>query len=408
MRRFSLLLLAAVAATAVGARLVWRGSEAAPERKPGLHVPEVIAANGVVEGAWPEVELRPEVGGTLAAVRVRENDRVAAGDVLAELSDAPEQGRVVVAAAEVAVAQADLERVVNGERPERRKALADTEKALKAVLDLAEARWKRVSEASAKGVASADQVEEARFSLARARAEHERAQSDRAVVDAAAREDEVAAARARVAAAEARLRLAGAELARTRLVAPSAGTVLRRLAEPGDVAGPTTARPVLVLADLSRLRVRAFVEELDAVRVRPGQPAVVTADGLPGKEFRGRVAALLPRMGRQAPRSDAPGEYQDVYFREVLIDLGAAPELPVNLRVRTRIDTRPEAEVGPAGVEAGGPPLYDGGVSLFGWPAVVRDRGGRTPPPQPAVPGTPDRAGDGLRPRAPPPREQQP
>jgi multidrug resistance efflux pump len=89
---------------------------------------------------------------------------------------------------------------------------------------------------------------------------------------------------------------------------------------------------------VSKRRVRAFVEELDAVRVRRGQKAVITADGLPGRELHGTVALVLPRMGRRAPQSDAPGEYKDLYFREVLIDLNEAEELPINLRVQVLID----------------------------------------------------------------------
>jgi hypothetical protein len=44
-------------------------------------------------------------------------------------------------------------------------------------------------------------------------------------------------------------------------------------------------------------------------------------------------------MGKRAPQSDAPGEYKDVYYREVLIDLDAGVELPTNLLVRVRIAT---------------------------------------------------------------------
>ena len=82
---------------------------------------------------------------------------------------------------------------------------------------------------------------------------------------------------------------------------------------------------------------RAFVEELDATRVCIGQPAVITADGLPEKRFAGKVAQVAARMGKRTLLSDEPGEYKDLYFREVLIDLDAGNELPLNLRVQARI-----------------------------------------------------------------------
>ena len=88
-------------------------------------------------------------------------------------------------------------------------------------------------------------------------------------------------------------------------------------------------------------RVRAFVEELDVARVRLGQQAVVSADALPGKEFHGRLALLLPRMGKRGLQTDAPGEYKDLYYREVLLDLNTDEELPLNLRVQVRIHVNP-------------------------------------------------------------------
>jgi multidrug resistance efflux pump len=107
--------------------------------------------------------------------------------------------------------------------------------------------------------------------MLRARAELDHAVAELAVVEAPARADEVAAAEARLAAAWARLQLAQADLAKTCLTAACGGRILRVFAEPGELAGPTSTQPILLLADLSKRRVRAFVEELDAPRVKVGQ-----------------------------------------------------------------------------------------------------------------------------------------
>jgi multidrug resistance efflux pump len=340
MRKALTIALALGITAAAGTRLALQG---APEptdpgrhRAPGL-APEWVAANGVVEGARPETALRPEVVGTVAAVYFRENAAVAKGDLLAELHNATQKHQVALARAELGIARADLKRLRNGERREKRRSLAAAERAQEVLYRQAVAEEKRARTLGGSRSISQEELDASYFKMLRAEAELKRIRAERSLVEAAARSDEVEAAEARVAAAEARLHLAEDELAKTSLCAPYAGRVLQVYAEPGELTGPTSAQPVLLLADLSRRRVRAFVEELDAPRVRVGQKAVVTADSLPGKEFTGSVSVVLPRMGKRAPQTDAPGEYRDLYFREVLLDLKAGDELPVNLRVQTRI-----------------------------------------------------------------------
>jgi multidrug resistance efflux pump len=315
------------------------GAVAGPSASPGESATERVAANGVVEGARPEAALRLEVAGTIATVHARENQDVKRGDLLLELHNETQKHKVALAEAEVGIARAELDRLKNGERVEKRKAVAAMESARAAIYNQTETDWKRSQRLGRGGAVSGEQSDGDYYRMTRAKAEWEQAVAERALVEAAARPDEVAAGEARVASAEARLRLAEAELAKTRLLAPSDGRVLQVFAEPGEMAMPASAQPILLLADLSKRRVRAFVEELDIARVQAGQSAVVTADGLPGKEFKGKVVLVLPRMGKRAPQSDVPGEYKDVYFREVLVELDSGEDLPLNLRVQTRIQT---------------------------------------------------------------------
>jgi HlyD family secretion protein len=305
---------------------------------PTRESPDLVAANGVVEGARPEIGLRPEVAGILTVLHVRENREVRQGDLLAELNNETQLHQVALAQAEVDLARAQLDRLKNGELPEKRKALAAIENAKRGAYEQAKAEAERSQQLAGKGgAASREQYDRDRFRKIIAQAELEQATAEHNLVEAPARADEVVAAEARVASAQARLRLADAELAKTRLRALSAGRILQVFAEPGEVVGPTSPQPLFLLADLSQRRVRAFVEELDCAQVRVGQPAVVTSDAFPKREFPGKVAVVLPRMGKRAPQSDVPGEYKDLYFREVLVDLQGADELPLNLRVITRI-----------------------------------------------------------------------
>jgi RND family efflux transporter MFP subunit len=92
--------------------------------------------------------------------------------------------------------------------------------------------------------------------------------------------------------------LAAAQSARARLAdyaitAPFAGTVLRRDAEPGDLASPS--RVLFVVADESSLRVTAELDERDIARVERGQSALIRADAFPNQTFNAEVTEVTPQ-----------------------------------------------------------------------------------------------------------------
>lgn len=106
---------------------------------------------------------------------------------------------------------------------------------------------------------------------------------------AAARDAAVGQYRAAAAAA----RSARAVLADYAIRAPFAGRVIRRDAEPGDLAQPI--RVLFVVADDSSLRVTADLDERDVARVAVGQEALIRADAYPGQSFDAKVTELTPR-----------------------------------------------------------------------------------------------------------------
>ena len=236
-----------------------------------------IYAVGRVEGATREIELRTQLLGRIVAVPVREGQEVNEGDVLLQLDDA--QYRFEVAQAEVELAQAQLERLLAGARSEERRQSAAKHRAKLAELERAELAWKRVRELQGARAVSPQEADDQRTAVAALAAEVEAAKAAADLLEAPPRDDEVRLHKARVAAAQARLELAKVQLQRCSLRAPIRGQVLRVDAEPGELTGPEAPQPVIILADTSRFRVRAFVEEYDAPRRPVGLPARVTADG---------------------------------------------------------------------------------------------------------------------------------
>jgi len=105
----------------------------------------------------------------------------------------------------------------------------------------------------------------------------------------AANEDAQAQRRASEAAAAS----ARARLRDYRISAPFAGRILRRDAEPGDLA--SAGQPLFVIADLTSLRITADVDERDVGRLETGMQAAVRADAYPGRTFLGRITEITPQ-----------------------------------------------------------------------------------------------------------------
>lgn len=84
-----------------------------------------------------------------------------------------------------------------------------------------------------------------------------------------------------------------AELRYARLLAPTAGTVIRRDGEIGQLVRPGDA--VFWLAVDSPLRVTADVDEEDIARVTARQPVLIRADAFPGQVFHGHVHSVTPK-----------------------------------------------------------------------------------------------------------------
>jgi multidrug resistance efflux pump len=337
------------AVAGIGGRLALKSQAEAvdrPEHKAATSWTAQVFTNGQIEGARPEVAFRPEIAGTIKAVHVRENQEVTQGTLLVELANETQKAHVALAESDLAEAKAQLERLRNGERKEKRAAQAAIVESKHVMYEQAEADFKRSQDAKqlSRNSVSGERLDQDRSKMLQAKADWKTAKAELDLIEAPAREDEVKAAEARIDAAKARLQLAQAELAKTRLLAPFNCRIVQIYAEPGEMAGPTTTQPILILADLSRWRVRAFVEELDVAHVKVGQEATVTAEPYPGKEFPGKLAVVVPRMGKRSLQSDAPGEYKDLYFREVLIDLNTNEELPLNLRVQARIHVNPRED----------------------------------------------------------------
>jgi HlyD family secretion protein len=218
--------------------------------------------------------LGASLAGTVREVLVREGERVRAGQLLVRL-DADEPA-AALAQAQAALAQATARARTTLEQAELayRQAARDLE---------------RARALHAQGAVSTRDLEVATRESAAARAELDAVRARSAAAGAAGPLAEVARARAAVEAARARV-------GDTRVTAPAEATVLVRAVEPGDAVTPGQVLLELALAGPAELEADAREENL--ADLRPGAPAVASADAFPDSSFAARVDWLSPVVDR--------------------------------------------------------------------------------------------------------------
>jgi HlyD family secretion protein len=325
-------------------------SEAAPTAaaKPKAAPKSVwaVSAPGRVESVGGEVRISPQVPGRIAEVFVSLNDKVAAGDLLARLDDEELLGRVNSAVAEAAVRKRERDTTEASGKPAQDRRIAEDAVA-SAERQLVQAREEvdRLLKAKRSGSGDEASLEKARDAVNKAKDKLEQARVSQRKALAADNLPAPSRPEAALVAARAELSVVDAALERTRVRAPSAGTILQINAKAGETVAPSPENVLFVIGNLSSLQVRAEIEERDIGKVRVGQAAVIRSDAFPGKDFEGKVGSLAQSLGPSKIGQRGPRKPTDVDVLEVLIDLNGQPPLLPGMRVDVFL--RPEATAGP-------------------------------------------------------------
>jgi len=212
----------------------------------------------------------PQVMGRLTAIAVSEGSVVAAGALLATIDDTTV--RAQLSSAEGAVAEAEAA------REDIDRAISQAE-AGKALAEKTHERFRKLLEAKVVTPQEFDEVELRRTVAVK---DLERAQQRRAQMSA------------RIAQARGQADAAKAMLAWTRVVAPFAGIIVEKRADPGSMAVPGV--PLFVLEDPRRHRIESFVPETYLPLLRKGTPVQVVLDADPGKPFSAVVTEIVPAI----------------------------------------------------------------------------------------------------------------
>ena len=301
----------------------------------------LVAAGGLVEPASEARQLEATVVGRIIKMNFDEGDRVATGDVIAEIENADLRAQLARAEAALVARNNELIRLRTGAREQEIEEARATVREAEAMAVLARSNYERQSQLLDRQIASRETVEKALADRDAAEARRALTAERLSLLVAPPRSEDLAIAQANLQAANASVAEINAQIEKTIIRAPVEGTVLKVFRRTGETVSNLPPTPIAAVGDTSRLRVRADVDEANVAQVAMGQTVWVTADAFRGKRFRGSVARIAAQLGRKNFRSDRPEERLDTKVLEVLIDLDAEVRLPIGLPVDVIFETSP-------------------------------------------------------------------
>jgi HlyD family secretion protein len=324
-RRIPLLILLA-AAIAAGVYLYPRlTKKSEPENR--------LTLSGNIEAHESLVSYK--VQGRIVDLPVEEGQSVEQGILLAQLDDADYKQKVQIDEANVHVRESNLALTLAGTREQEVKASQQTMLDAQADLQEKQLDYDRAQRLFSKDEVSAQDRDLANTALKRAEATFRAAQQRFNEAVEGSRKEDIVIARANLREAHANRGLSRVNLEYTTLRAPFAGVITVRQAELGEVVVPGT--PVVTLADLDHIWLRAYVAETDLGRIRWGQEATIATDTYPGKQYRGRVS-FISSTAEFTPKSVQTYKERVTLVYRIKIDIDnpnheLKPGMPADARI---------------------------------------------------------------------------
>jgi HlyD family secretion protein len=255
-----------------------------------------IATNGKIE-ALDNFEAHAPVATTVKKVYVQQGQWVKPGQLLLQLEDANARLQAARAEAQLKGAQADVSAVEHGGTKEEMLATRNALVKAQADRDAAQRNLAAMQRLLQTGAASQAEVEAAQNQLRVADANVHFQQQK---LDGRYSQQEVGHVEAQQTEARASLAAAQELLKNSNVTAPRAGVVYSLPVQQGAFVN---AGDLLVqVADLHKVRVRAFVDEPDIGKLQKGQEVEVTWDALPGRVWKGMLEVLPTTVVQRGTR----------------------------------------------------------------------------------------------------------
>jgi HlyD family secretion protein len=307
-----------------------------------------LALSGNIEAHESLVSFK--VPGRIVELPVEEGQQVEQGALLARVEDADSRQKVRIDEANVRVRESNLALTLAGTREQEVKASQQTMKDAQADLEEKKMDNDRAQNLFSKDEISAQDRDLAATALKRAEASFKVAQVRYNEAVEGSRKEDIEIARANLNEANANLGLSQVNLGYAVLRAPSTGVITVRQAELGEVVAPGS--PVVTLADLDHLWLRAYIAETDLGSIHWGQDATVTTDTYPGKRYHGRISFISPDA-EFTPKSVQTNQERVTLVYRIKIDLDnpnheLKPGMPADAHIELAAQT-PQASVNAPG-----------------------------------------------------------
>jgi len=278
-----------------------------------------VTATGTLE-AVHTVQVGSQISGQISALHADFNSRVKKGQLLAEIDPRTlksqllgEQASAASVDAKLLSTQADL---IN-----QQANLVQVQANLK-VAQVADENnrilYDRAKQLMAKGLLSQAELDVARTNAESSSAKVEQAQAavQQAEAQIGSRKAAVEGVKSEIAGAKAQLDRAQINLDLTRIYSPVDGVVISRSVDLGQTVAASLSAPVLFLIaeDLTRMHVKANIDEADIGKITPDVRASFTVDAYPNDVFVGHISEVRLE----------PSTVQNVVTYGVIIDVDNA------------------------------------------------------------------------------------
>lgn len=247
-----------------------------------------ITATGTIE--ITRADITPKVGGYITALTIKEGDKLTAGQIVARIARADLDAQLLRDELALSKAEAQLQDLEKGARPQERAEAVANLSAARAVRDKAQVDYQRYDKLLTQGAISTQQLDAARQALDVATGTVVALEQKLSLLVEGSRPDAIQAQRLEVERSKAVVAASKVVANDTLVPAPLDGLVMTKNFENNEYVNPGV--PIATIGDMNDCWVKVYVASTELGLISVGQPVAVRVDSFPDKVFAGSIKEI--------------------------------------------------------------------------------------------------------------------